>query len=146
MASAERIDHSVGGSVGIAVPHNVTVRRLAGAGSCGRGYGHAGRYMRASMKRAAWRRGPPSGKGSGGDRKKEYAYSIPQMGEKASGFCKGGIDLGSTVVAIVLFILGNATGIALHRFIMAIVLQRSPDTICAYCEWLGMKRRKSKRW
>lgn len=51
----------------------------------------------------------------------------------------------STEGAVALFILGNATGIALHRFIMALILEKSPDTICAYCEWLGMKRRR-KKW
>ena len=41
---------------------------------------------------------------------------------------------------IALFFAGIAVGIALHRFIMAIVLERSPDTLCAYCEWIGRKR------
>lgn len=39
-----------------------------------------------------------------------------------------------------LFIAGIAAGIALHRLIMTIVLENSPDTPCAYCEWLGRKK------
>lgn len=38
-------------------------------------------------------------------------------------------------MAEVLF--GIGLGIALHRFIMALVLQDDPDTKCAYCRWTG---------
>lgn len=38
------------------------------------------------------------------------------------------------------FILGVAAGIALHRFLMAYVLEESPDTTCAYCKWLNKKK------
>lgn len=47
--------------------------------------------------------------------------------------------------AIALFIAGIGTGIALHRLIMAMVLDNSPDTICAYCEWLGRKKGKEQK-
>lgn len=47
--------------------------------------------------------------------------------------------------AVALFIAGIAVGIALHRFIMAIVLENSPDTPCAYCEWLGRKKSRHKK-
>lgn len=43
------------------------------------------------------------------------------------------------------FIAGIATGIALHRLIMAFALGRSPDTFCAYCEWLGRKKSRHKK-
>lgn len=43
-----------------------------------------------------------------------------------------------------LFLVGIAAGMALHRLIMAIVLGKSPDTLCAYCEWLGRKRSRHK--
>lgn len=42
------------------------------------------------------------------------------------------------------FIAGIGVGIALHRFIMAIMLESSPDTICAYCEWMGRKKNHHK--
>lgn len=34
-------------------------------------------------------------------------------------------------------LIGIGLGIALHRLIMALVLEDSPDTMCAYCRWLG---------
>ena len=40
-----------------------------------------------------------------------------------------------------LFVAGMAAGVALHRLIMAMVLEKAPDDICAYCEWLGQKSR-----
>lgn len=43
-----------------------------------------------------------------------------------------------------IFIAGIAAGIALHRFFMAIALDRSSDSICAYCEWYGRKRDRQK--
>lgn len=43
-----------------------------------------------------------------------------------------------------IFMAGIAAGIALHRFFMAIVLDRSSDSICAYCEWYGRKRDRQK--
>lgn len=46
---------------------------------------------------------------------------------------------------VVLFLVGVFVGMALHRLIMAMVLEKSPDTLCAYCEWLGRKRRRHKR-
>lgn len=45
----------------------------------------------------------------------------------------------------VAFLLGVAIGIAIHRFIMALVLEKSPDTLCAYCEWLRAKRNRHKK-
>lgn len=41
---------------------------------------------------------------------------------------------------IAAILIGMALGIALHRLIMAIVLEHSPDDMCAYCEWLGRKK------
>lgn len=38
-------------------------------------------------------------------------------------------------------LLGIGLGIAIHRFIMALVLNSSPDTTCAYCRWIGGKGR-----
>lgn len=47
---------------------------------------------------------------------------------------------------IALFLVGIAVGIGIHRLIMAMVLERSPDTsLCAYCEWLGRKRSRHKK-
>lgn len=54
------------------------------------------------------------------------------------------------MLALVSFIAGMSAGIALHRAIMAFVLCKAPDSICAYCEWMdrrpgrlgGPKRRK----
>lgn len=46
---------------------------------------------------------------------------------------------------VVLFPVGVAVGMALHRLIMAMVLEKSPDTLCAYCEWLGRKKHHHKR-
>ena len=46
---------------------------------------------------------------------------------------------------VVLFLVGVFVGMALHRLIMAMVLEKSPDTLCAYCEWLGRKRRRIER-
>ncbi len=43
-----------------------------------------------------------------------------------------------------IFITGIAAGIALYRFFMAIVLDRSSDSICAYCEWCDRKRDRQK--
>jgi len=50
----------------------------------------------------------------------------------------------SKELAVALFILGVATGIALHRLIMAMILNKSPDTLCAYCEWLREKQNHRK--
>lgn len=47
-------------------------------------------------------------------------------------------------VIVATFIAGVACGIALHRLIMAIVLERCPDDKCAYCEWLGRKKSRHK--
>ena len=48
---------------------------------------------------------------------------------------------------VALFVAGVAAGIALHRLIMALILDHGPDDKCAYCEWLGRKegRRKMRR-
>ena len=46
---------------------------------------------------------------------------------------------------IALFILGMGVGIALHRFIMALALNRVPDDLCSYCEWLDRKKRLRKK-
>ena len=45
---------------------------------------------------------------------------------------------------MVCFILGMASGVALHRFMMALVLEVDPDSKCAYCEW--MARKKDHHW
>lgn len=45
---------------------------------------------------------------------------------------------------MVWFVLGIGVGIAVHRFIMAWVLDRDPDTMCAYCEWMGRKKNHHK--
>ncbi len=45
----------------------------------------------------------------------------------------------------VVFISGITVGIALHRLIMAMVLDKSPDSQCAYCEWLNRKKSRHKR-
>ncbi|MFR8953988.1 MAG: hypothetical protein ACLVH7_07750 [Flavonifractor plautii] len=45
---------------------------------------------------------------------------------------------------VAMFFIGIAVGMALHRLIMAMVLEKSPDTLCAYCEWLGRKRSRHK--
>ena len=42
---------------------------------------------------------------------------------------------------IAVFILGAAAGIALHRLIMALVLDQCPDDRCSYCQWLKRYRR-----
>ncbi len=46
---------------------------------------------------------------------------------------------------IATFLFGGAFGVALHRFIMTQVLEKSPDTLCAYCEWLGRKKSRHKK-
>ena len=46
---------------------------------------------------------------------------------------------------IAVLIAGVAAGIGLHRFIMAIILERSPDSVCSYCEWLGRKKSRHKK-
>lgn len=46
---------------------------------------------------------------------------------------------------IAAFILGIGGGVHLHRLIMAMVLDRSPDNICAYCEWMGRKKSRRKK-
>ncbi len=44
-----------------------------------------------------------------------------------------------TEMTIAAFIAGIGIGIGLHRLLMAIVLEDSPDTPCAYCMWLRRK-------
>lgn len=46
---------------------------------------------------------------------------------------------------IAIFIIGLAAGIALHRLFMAMVLDRIPDTYCAYCEWMARKKSRHKQ-
>lgn len=41
---------------------------------------------------------------------------------------------------VVIFLAGISIGILFHRFLMTLILERSPDTLCSYCEWLGRKR------
>ena len=48
-------------------------------------------------------------------------------------------------IVVTTFLLGVAIGIAIHRFIMALVLEKSPDTLCGYCEWLRTKRNRHKK-
>jgi len=48
----------------------------------------------------------------------------------------------SKELAAALFVVGVSVGIALHRLLMAMVLDSSPDTLCAYCEWLGRKKKE----
>lgn len=43
------------------------------------------------------------------------------------------------------FLLGITVGIILHRLIMAMVLDKAPDSQCAYCEWLNRKKSRHKR-
>lgn len=52
----------------------------------------------------------------------------------------------STELAIAIFITGMAVGIALHRLIMAVVLECDPDTKCAYCEWTHKKKCRHNKW
>jgi hypothetical protein len=42
-------------------------------------------------------------------------------------------------------LVGIGLGILLHRAIMAFVLARAPDNLCAYCEWMGRKNGPSKK-
>ena len=47
-----------------------------------------------------------------------------------------------------LFLGGIAAGIILHRLLMLAVLNRCPDTQCAYCRWLKKseaRHEKAKR-
>jgi len=47
---------------------------------------------------------------------------------------------------VALFLIGIAVGIALHRLIMAMVLEKCPDTRCAYCEWCYRKKSRHDQW
>lgn len=85
MSSAERAGHSVGGA-GIAVLCRITVRRYAGAGSCGRGYGHAGGCMRSGTKMPSGSCGTSRRQRFRWGPEKEYTPSVPQIAEKASTF------------------------------------------------------------
>ena len=51
----------------------------------------------------------------------------------------------SVGMGIALFIAGMAAGIALHRLIMTIVLDHSPDTVCSHCRWMYMTGGKKSR-
>lgn len=54
----------------------------------------------------------------------------------------------SVDMGVALFIVGMAAGIALHRWIMAMVLGDSPDTVCAHCRWMyitGGKKNRHKK-
>ena len=42
---------------------------------------------------------------------------------------------------IAVFVFGAAVGIALHRLIMALVLNECPDSHCSYCQWVKRYRR-----
>lgn len=46
---------------------------------------------------------------------------------------------------IAAFIVGIAVGMALHRLIMALVLETWPDNICSYCEWCSRKKSRHLR-
>lgn len=48
-------------------------------------------------------------------------------------------------ITVAIFIAGIAAGIGLHRLIMALVLENSPDTQCAYCEWLGRNKGRHRK-
>lgn len=48
-------------------------------------------------------------------------------------------------LAIALFIAGMAAGIALHRLLMAFILRKAPDSMCAYCEWMDRRKRYRKK-
>lgn len=48
-------------------------------------------------------------------------------------------------MGVALFLVGVTVGIGVHRLVMAMVLERSPDTLCAYCEWLGRKRSRHNK-
>jgi len=49
------------------------------------------------------------------------------------------------IKAIVIFLVGMAVGMVLHRLIMAIVLEKHPNDICTYCEWADRKRSRYGR-
>ena len=49
------------------------------------------------------------------------------------------------VEAVTIFLGGIGAGIALHRILMGFVLDKCPDDLCAYCEWLGRKKNHRKR-
>lgn len=51
--------------------------------------------------------------------------------------------ISSTIAAV--FIAGIGAGIAIHRLIMVIVLEKSPDDLCTYCEWLERKKSRQKQ-
>lgn len=59
---------------------------------------------------------------------------------------EGVIDMAFTEMEIALFILGIGVGIALHRLVMALVLECDPDTKCAYCEWTRKKKCRHNKW
>lgn len=46
---------------------------------------------------------------------------------------------------IAIFVLGVSVGIALYRFLIAMILEKSPDNICSHCEWLGRKNAAIKK-
>lgn len=49
------------------------------------------------------------------------------------------------IKVITVFLIGAAVGMALHRLIMAMVLEKYPDDICVYCEWLDRKRSRHRK-
>lgn len=51
----------------------------------------------------------------------------------------------SVDMGVALFIVGMAVGIALHRLIMTMVLEHSPDTVCSHCRWMYMTGGKKSR-
>lgn len=53
--------------------------------------------------------------------------------------------MGTLGVSITCFILGVGAGMGLHRILMAFVLDKAPDDLCAYCEWLGRKKSRHKK-
>ena len=58
---------------------------------------------------------------------------------------EGGDTMSSILENVGIFLGGIGTGIALHRMLMGFVLDKWPDDLCAYCEWLGRKKSRHKR-
>ena len=55
------------------------------------------------------------------------------------------IQMVSFEMGAALFLLGVASGIALHRLLMAMVLGQSPDSIRSYRKWMETGKQKHRR-
>lgn len=49
------------------------------------------------------------------------------------------------MILVSMLIIGIGIGIAVHRLAMAIILEKYPDNICAYCEWCERKKSRHKK-